>query len=265
MHTSGLDPQGNLQNNYLLSDFHLFPLGHWNWKWNSTRTKYPTYEQEILAGVLTISSQFRVIAGKKLTWFCDNIAVCSFPDSSPSTNPRIWRWFVFLSQLSLRITHILGLENEFFDYISRYLLDEKLHFKSEELAEQDFVKMDTKLDLSIFQSSSSPFIINASDYIDDLSDIYSRLEPFMPNLIDNKLYFKIGSDYTLKDVCVFPPKIIPTLRLVHSKTGHPGSKFTVLSFFQDCHSQISKSELISMARDIVRICEICALTKTNSP
>jgi len=45
MHTSGLDPQGNLQHNYPLSIFNLVPLGHWNWKWNSTLAKYPTYEQ----------------------------------------------------------------------------------------------------------------------------------------------------------------------------------------------------------------------------
>ena len=129
--------------------------------------------------------------------------------------------------------------------------------------------MDTQLDLSIFPvllSLNLPFIINASDYTDDLSGIYSRLGPFTPTLIDNKLYFKSGSRlYCERRLCIPPSKIIPTLRLVLSKTGHPGSERTVLSSFQNFHSQISKSELISRARDIVTTCEICALTKTNSP
>ena len=33
------------------------PLGHWNWKWNQARSNYFTYEEELLTGLLVLSSQ----------------------------------------------------------------------------------------------------------------------------------------------------------------------------------------------------------------
>ena len=83
--TSG-QKDGNLQHNSS-EEFRLVPLGNWNWKWNSTRTKYYTYEQELLSAVLTVSSQFRILAGKRIFWFCDNQAIKAFLDNPAPNNP----------------------------------------------------------------------------------------------------------------------------------------------------------------------------------
>ena len=54
-YTFGTKGDGSLKHTYP-PNFHLVPLGHFNWKWNSTRAKYHTYEKELLAGVLTIAT-----------------------------------------------------------------------------------------------------------------------------------------------------------------------------------------------------------------
>ena len=49
----------------------LVPLGHWNCKWNQTRFNYSTYEQEVLAGMLVLSSQSRLLGSNQVVWLCD--------------------------------------------------------------------------------------------------------------------------------------------------------------------------------------------------
>ena len=55
--TSGLNRDGSLKHDYPTSEWRLVPLGHWNWKWNQARSNYSTYDQELLAGMLVLSSQ----------------------------------------------------------------------------------------------------------------------------------------------------------------------------------------------------------------
>ena len=56
-HTSGLNRDGSLKHDYPTSEWQLVPLGHWNWKWNQARSNYSTYDQELLAGMLVLSSK----------------------------------------------------------------------------------------------------------------------------------------------------------------------------------------------------------------
>ena len=58
--TSGLNCDGSLKHDYPTSEWRLVPLGHWNWKWNQARSNYSTYDQELLAGILVLSSQSRL-------------------------------------------------------------------------------------------------------------------------------------------------------------------------------------------------------------
>ena len=37
-----------------VDSYHLVPLGHFNWKYSPTRSNYPTYEQEILSGIVAM-------------------------------------------------------------------------------------------------------------------------------------------------------------------------------------------------------------------
>ena len=55
--TSGLNRDGSLKHDYPTSEWRLVPLGHWNWKWNQAGSNYSTYDQELLAGMLVLSSQ----------------------------------------------------------------------------------------------------------------------------------------------------------------------------------------------------------------
>ena len=59
--TSGLNRDGTLKHDYPASEWRLVPVGHWNWKWNQARSNYSTYDQELLAGMLVLSSQSRLL------------------------------------------------------------------------------------------------------------------------------------------------------------------------------------------------------------
>ena len=55
--TSGLNRDDSLKHDYPPSDWGLVPPGHSNWKWNQALSNYSTYDQELLAGMLLLSSQ----------------------------------------------------------------------------------------------------------------------------------------------------------------------------------------------------------------
>ena len=69
--TDGLNQDGTLQHSYPDDKWVLVPLGHWNWKWNQPRGNYSTYEQELLAGMLVLSSQSRLLGSNPVVWLCD--------------------------------------------------------------------------------------------------------------------------------------------------------------------------------------------------
>ena len=52
-----------LKHSYPDDKWVLVPLGHWIWKWNQARGNYSTYEQELLAGMLVLSSQSQLLGG----------------------------------------------------------------------------------------------------------------------------------------------------------------------------------------------------------
>ena len=54
--TSRQNRDGTLKHDYPANEWCLVPLGHWNWKWNQARSNYSTYDQELLAGMLVLSS-----------------------------------------------------------------------------------------------------------------------------------------------------------------------------------------------------------------
>ena len=59
--TDGLNRDGTLKHSYPNDGWVLVPLWHWNWKWNQARGNYSTYDQELLAGMLVLSSQSRLL------------------------------------------------------------------------------------------------------------------------------------------------------------------------------------------------------------
>ena len=55
--TDGLYRDGTLKQSDPDDKWVLVPLGHWNWKWRQAPGNNSTYEQELLAGMLVLSSQ----------------------------------------------------------------------------------------------------------------------------------------------------------------------------------------------------------------
>ena len=136
------------------------PLGHWNSKWNQARSNYSTYDQELLAGMLVLSSQFRVLGSNPIVWLCDQEPVKSFQKGPPPEKAKLKRWWTYLSQFRLTVHHIPGIKNELSDYISRNNFDALIGESSEALAKEAFQRMDVQLDLSAGSASTtqSPYM-----------------------------------------------------------------------------------------------------------
>ena len=81
--TSGLNRDGSLKHDYPTSEWRLVPLGHWNWKSNQARCNYSTYDQELLAGMLVLSSQSGLLGSNPIVRLCDQEPVKSFQKGSP--------------------------------------------------------------------------------------------------------------------------------------------------------------------------------------
>ena len=69
--TDGLYRDGPLKHRYPDNKWVLVPLRHWNWKWNQALGTYSTYEQELLAGMLVLSCQSRLLGSNPVVWLCD--------------------------------------------------------------------------------------------------------------------------------------------------------------------------------------------------
>ena len=125
------------------------PLGHWNWKWNQARSNYSTYDQELLAGMLVLSSQSRLLGSNPIVWLCDQEPVKPFQKGPPPEKAKLKRWWTYLSQFRLTVHHIPRIKNELSDYISRNNFDALIGESSEALAKEAFQRMDVQLDLSM--------------------------------------------------------------------------------------------------------------------
>ena len=65
---------------------------------------YSTYEQELLAGMLVLSSQARLLGSNPVVWLCDQEPVRSFQKGPPPEKAKLRRWWSYLSQLRLFCT-----------------------------------------------------------------------------------------------------------------------------------------------------------------
>ena len=86
---------------------------------NQARSNYSTYDQELLAGMLVLSSHSRLLGSNPIVWLCDQEPVKSFQKGPPPERAKLKRWWTYLSQIRLTVHHIPGIKNELSDYISR--------------------------------------------------------------------------------------------------------------------------------------------------
>ena len=87
--TDGLNGDGTLKHSYPDDKAVLVPLGHWNWKWNQARGNYSTYEQELLAGMLVLSSQSRPLGTNPVVRLCDQEPVRTFQKGPPPEKAKL--------------------------------------------------------------------------------------------------------------------------------------------------------------------------------
>ena len=80
--------------------------GHWNWKWNQARSNYSTYDQELLAGMLVLSSPSRLLGTTAIVWLCDQEPVKTFQKGLPPEKAKLKRGWTYLSQFRLTVHQI---------------------------------------------------------------------------------------------------------------------------------------------------------------
>ena len=127
----------------------LVPLGHWNWKSNQAQSNYSTYDQELLAGMLALSSGSCLLGTNPIVWLCDQEPVKTFQKGPPPEKAKLKRWWTYLSPFRLTVDHIQGMKNQMADYISRNNFEALLGESSDGLGKEAFQRMDVQLDLSM--------------------------------------------------------------------------------------------------------------------
>ena len=95
--TSGLKRDSSLKHDHPSSEWRLVPLGHWNCNWSQARSSYSTYDQDLLAGMLVLSSQSRLFGSNLIVWLCDQKPVKSFQKGPPPEKAKLKRWWTYLS------------------------------------------------------------------------------------------------------------------------------------------------------------------------
>ena len=182
--TSGLNRDGSLKHDYLTSDWRLVPLGHWNWKWTQARSNYSTYDQELPAGILVLSSQSRLLGSNPIVLLCDQNLLKSFQKGPPPEKAKLKRWSTYLSPFRPTVHHIPGMKNEHSDYISRNNFDALIGESSEALAKEALRRMDVQLDLSM-RTAGILEGWSLTDYQSEYKEIFQTLSTGLePRVID---------------------------------------------------------------------------------
>ena len=263
--TSGLNRDGSLKHDYPASEWRQVPLGHWNWKWKQARSNYSTYGQELLAGILVLSSQSRLLRSNPIVWLCDQEPVKSFQKGPPPKKAKLKRWWTYLSQFRLTVRHTPGVKNELSDYISRNNFDALIGESSEALAKEAFQRMDVQLDLSmrtarILEGWSLTHYQSEQTHI--LQTLSTGLEP---RVIDGHQWYKNNQYLFYEDRTVVPEaRLDGCLQWSHLSSGHTGANRSV-DFFRECfYSSLTLAELRSRMQTIVDACGCHASRQSDS-
>jgi hypothetical protein len=260
--TLGVLKDGTLKHTH--EEYHLLvPLGHFNWKWNQARKNYATYEKELLAGVLTLASQRRILGHLPIVWLCDQEAVSRFARGSPPEKARQKRWWTFLSQYMLNIYHITGAKNELCDLLSRDLFQEKFHVEFEELAKEAFQRMDVQLDLrmEVLRINET---LTESDYKEEFGEIWDTLTVGKPQIIEGEMYYKEHNRlYVEKKVLLPYKRIDDAIMWSHEVNGHPGMNRNLWFFLNQFEVRITLKELQERMSKALSLCRPCLESKPN--
>ena len=263
--TSGLNCDGSLKHDYPTAEWRLVPLGHWNWKWNQARSNYSTYDQELLAGMLVLSSQSRLLGSNPIVWLCDQEPVKSFQKGPPPEKAKLkWLW-TYLSQFRLTVHNIPGIKNELSDYISRKNFDALIGESSEARTKEAFQRMDVQLDLSM-RTAGILEGWSLTDYQSEYKEILQTLSTGLePGVIDGHQWYKNNQYLFYEDRIVVPEaRLDGCLQWSHISSGHTGANRSV-DFFCECfYSSLTLTELRSQMQTIVDACGYHASKQSDS-
>ena len=263
--TSGLNRDGSLKHDYPTSEWRLVPLGHWNWKWNQARSNYSTYDQELLAGMLVVLSQSRLLGSSPIVWLFDQEPVKSFQKGPPPEKAKLKQWWTYLSQFRLTVHHIPGVKNELSDYTSRNNLDALIGESSEALAKEAFQRMDVQLNLSM-RTAGVLEGWRLTDYQSEYKEILQTLSTGLaPRVIDGHKWYKNNQYCSYQDCIVVPEaRLDGCLQWSHLSSGHTGANRSV-DLLRECfYSGLTLTELGCPMQTIVDACGCHASKQSDS-
>ena len=245
--TDGLNRDGTPKHRYPGNKWVLVPLGHWSWKWNQARGNYSTYEQELLAGMLVLSSQSRLLGSNPVVWLCDQEPVHTFQKGPPPERAKLRCAGTYLSQLRLSVHHIQGLKKQCADYISYNNFDDMSGARSEELAKEAFSRMDVHLNLKMTMIRTSDGL-QQFEYLKEFGDIYKRLEKCLEPVLVKQEQWKRDKTYLWHEDRIVVPsdRTSALLKWTHESSGHVGAHRTFKLFkkwFQSTWSESTTENL----------------------
>ena len=189
----------------------------------------------MLAGVLTLAANFRMVANLPLVWLTDNEALTKFLDQEPPLNRRQRRWYVYLSQFPMKIYHLPGAKNELTDFMSRELAEQTIGCPLDELAQKAFTRMDAQLDLCLdtLFNLSALIVIGPDDYRNsEFSELWNRLTPNLSQRLDGWLFFRTDQKIFRETKVLVPQsRINEVLMKIHESHNHPGVVRTIFVLF----------------------------------
>ena len=253
--TSGLNRDGILKHGYPANELRLVPLGHWNPKWNQARSNYSTYDQELLAGMLLLSSQSRLLGTSPIVWLCDQEPVKTLQKGPPPEKAKLKRWWTYLSQFRLTVHHVQGIKNPTADCISRNDFDALLGESSEALAKEAFQRIDVQLDLSM-RTAGLLEGWSLRDYHAEYKCVLNSLSDGLEaRLIDGDRWYK-DNQYLYYDYRIVVPeaRLDGCLQCAHLSSGHTGCNRVVEFFRERFYSQLTCAELRARMQCIVDSC-----------
>ena len=253
--TEGLNRDGTLKHSYPDGKSVLVFLGHWNWKWNQARGNYSIYEQELLAGMLVLSSQPRLLGSNPVVWLCDQEAVRTFQKGPPPEKAGLRRWWTYLSQLRLTVHHIQGVKNECAEYISRTNFDALIGGRSEALAKEAFSPRDVHLDLNMTMIQPLDGLQQA-EYLKEFGDIYKPLDKHLEPLLFNQEQWKRYKSYLWHEDRIVVPsdRVLAPMKWTHESSAHVGADRALRLFKQWFHTTWTDDQLRKTLQPIVHKC-----------
>ena len=262
LRVQGVTREGFMKSDYDTQEWRLVPLRHWNWKWKAARSHYHTYEQELLAGVLVLASQHRILGTNPITWLCDQDSVKYCMERPLPDEKGLRRWWVYLSQLRPATFHIRGIKEELCDYLSRNCFDSLVGVDSEMMAQEAFAKMDQQLDL--FTRKEKLMSWSMKDLTSDHSDLLDRLMVGSSKTLDGVQWSRTSTHLYREDlICVPRDYEEPMLEWAHKADGNPGVERTLWFFRKYFFAKSSDASLKKILSKIIAECP-CTKAKANT-